>query len=165
MHGVGVSGFKDTWGNSKQHLSNLLWLCLSPSQVMAQHKTFVKDLAMQNGYVNRDTFVQPNDVRNLAKVRDEALWQKHSSDPRSIKMWVDKNPDSVFCYKEHSLLELNKKKQGDTPFTLGIQSPWQPQMLVKFDHSSALSFDATFGTFETRVLHFHFPPYMSPFCP
>lgn len=156
VHGVSVTGLKDSLGSTisdgmKQYLSNLLWLGLSPSQVMAQHKAFVKDLAMKNGSVTRDTFVMAHDVRNLAKVRHEALWQKHSSDPVSVKMWVDENPEAVFCYQEHGLLDLNRKKQDDTPFTLGIQTPWQLDMLLKFGHNSALSFDATFGTSETRV--------------
>ena len=173
IHGVTVSGFKDTLGSGlldamKQHLSNLLWLGLSPSQVMAQHKSFVKDLAMQNGPISRDTFVQPHDVRNLAKIRHEALWQKHPTDPISVKMWIEENPELVFCYREHGLLDLNHIKQDDTPFTLGIQTPWQLQMLVKFGHNNALSFDATFGTSNTRVhytqtfvMSFFFLPFMN----
>lgn len=158
VHGVSVAGFKDSLGSAlstemKAHLTNLLWLGLSPSQVMAQHKAFVKNLAAENGDVNRDTFVQAQDVRNLAKTRDKALWQRHDSDPTSVKMWVDENPNDVFCYREHGKLDLNRKKQDDTPFTLGIQTQWQVEMLIKCGHNSAISIDATFGTSETRVFH------------
>ncbi len=41
---------------------------------------------------------------NLAKQRADELWQKHQKDPISVKMWVIENPNSVFYYVKHALL-------------------------------------------------------------
>ena len=66
-------------------------------------------------------------------------------------MWAVENPDSVFYYQEHSLMDFNSQTQDDSLFTIGIQTEWQLEMMAKFGHNSALSIDATFGTNQTRV--------------
>jgi len=50
-------------------------------------------------------------------------------------------------------LDLNLLKQDETPFTLRIQTTWQLEMIEKFGHGSSISFDATFGTNQTKVCH------------
>ena len=50
-------------------------------------------------------------------------------------------------------MDLNYSTQNDVPFSLGIQTAWQLEMMAKFGHNSALSIDATFGTNQTRVRH------------
>ena len=126
---------------------------LSPAQIMQQHTKEVRELAIANGVVTRDTFLLPVDVRNICRKRAEELWEKHPSDPVSVRMWVMENPENVFYYQEHSLLDINSQVQNDSPFTLGVQTEWQLQMMIKFGHKSALSIDATFGTSQTRVSH------------
>jgi hypothetical protein len=66
-------------------------------------------------------------------------------------MWVYENPNFVFYYQEHGLLDLNKNDQEDALFTLGIQSDWQQQIMARFGHNYAIAIDATFGTTQTRV--------------
>jgi hypothetical protein len=44
-------------------------------------------------------------------------------------MWVLENPKLVFYYVEHAPLDLNISNQDDTPFTLGIQTTWQCEMM------------------------------------
>ena len=90
-------------------------------------------------------------VRNIFRKQADELWIKHPSDPLSVCMWVMGNPENVFYYQEHSLLDINSQVQNDSSFTLGIQSEWQLQMMVKFGHISVLSIDASFGTNQTRV--------------
>lgn len=137
--------------HKKDQLTDLLWLGLSPVQVMSQHRSLVSMLARTNGPVTRDTFVQPHDVRNLARRRAEELWQKHPNETESVKMWKNKNPDMVFFYQEHALLNLNVMKQDDTPFTLGIQTEWQYDMMLKYGNGGMLAIDATFSTSHTAV--------------
>ena len=50
-------------------------------------------------------------------------------------------------------MDLNCSTQSEAPFTLGIQTEWQLEMIEKFGHKSTLSIDATFGTTQTRVRH------------
>ncbi len=53
----------------KAHFMGLIRQGLSPTQIMAQHKAYVKEHALRNEPVTCDTFVLPFDVWNLAKKR------------------------------------------------------------------------------------------------
>ena len=155
-HGSMVSGFRYALGagiseDMKYKIAKMHAFGLSPAQIMQQHTKEVRELALSNGPVTRDTFLLPTDVRNICRKRAEELWMKHPSDPMSVRMWTHENTDSVFYYQEHDLIDLNTSTQSDAPFTLGIQNEWQLEMMVKFGHNSALSIDATFGTTQTRV--------------
>ena len=157
-HGTMVSGTRYALGAGlseelKQKIAQMHAYGLSPAQIMQQHTKEVRELALSNGVVTRDTFLLPVDVRNICRKRAEELWEKHPSDPISVRMWVVENPENVFYYQEHSLLDINSHVQNDSPFTLGVQSRWQLEMMVKFGHNSAFSIDSTFGTSQTRVSH------------
>ena len=157
-HGEDFSGSCHSLGNRlsdgmKQHLMSLLRLGLSPAQVLAQHKARIKELAFTNADVDRDTFVLPSDVRNLSNKRAEELWQKHPKDSTSVRMWMQENMDSVFFYQEYHSPSQNLDSQTELPFTIGIQTEWQLEMMLKFGHHRAVSCDATFGTNEKKVSH------------
>jgi hypothetical protein len=159
-NGKNVVGYWHALGSQlldgmKVHLMGLLRQGLSLTQVMTHHKMHVRKMALKNEHVTRDTFVLPSNVRNLAKKRADELWQKYCKDPISVRMWVLENPNSIFFYVQHAPMDLNSQTQDDTPFTLGIQTPWQLEIMQKFGHGNAISFDATFGTNQSRV---------SPFC-
>ena len=129
-HGSMVSGFRYALGSGlskelKLKIAQLYAFGLSPSQIMQPHTAEVRELAMSNGVVTRDTFLLPNDVRNICRTRAEDLWEKHPSDPIRVRIWTMENPGSVFYYQEHSLMDLNSQVQEDSPFTLGIQTEWQ----------------------------------------
>ena len=165
-HGTMVTGTRYALGarlseELKMKIAQMHAYGLSPAQIMQQHTKEVRELALSNGVVTRNTFLLPIDVRNICQKRAEELWEKHPSDPISVRMWVMKNPENVFYYQEHSLLDINSQVQNDSPFTLGVQSEWQLEMMLKFRHNSVLSIDSTFGTKQTRVRHisvsFEFP--------
>ncbi len=40
------------------------------------------------------------------------------------------------------------------PFTLGIQTPWQREMMIEHGHQRGVTIDATFGTNEKKVIHY-----------
>jgi hypothetical protein len=63
-------------------------------------------------------------VRNLAQKQADELWQKHRNDPFNVNMWILNFFDSIFFYFQHAPMDLNSQTQDDTPFTLGIQTPW-----------------------------------------
>jgi hypothetical protein len=80
-HGKSVIGFQHTLGSqlsnvTKAHLMGLIRQGLSPTQVMAHHKAYVKEQALKKP-ITHDTFVLPSNVRNLAKKQVNELWQKH----------------------------------------------------------------------------------------
>ena len=155
-HGSMVIGFRYALGagiskDMKYKITKIHVFGLSPVQIMQQHTKEVRELALANGPVTRDTFLLPMDVRNICRKRAEELWMKHPSDPISVRMWSLENLDNVFYYQEHPLMDLNSSTQSEAPFTIGIQTEWQLEMMEKFGHNSALSIDATFGTTQTRV--------------
>ena len=57
---------------------------MTPSQIMANHKRHVMEMAMQNKKPTRDTFIMMSDVQNLAKKRAEELWQRDPDDTTSV---------------------------------------------------------------------------------
>jgi hypothetical protein len=66
-------------------------------------------------------------------------------------MWVLENLDLVFFYVQHGLMDFNSQTRDDIPFTLGIQIPRQLEIMQKFGHGNVVSFDATFGTNQSRA--------------
>jgi hypothetical protein len=57
----------------KAYLMGLIRQGLSLAQVMAHHKAYVKEKALNNELVICDIFVLPFDVRNLAKKKANEL--------------------------------------------------------------------------------------------
>jgi hypothetical protein len=51
----------------KAHIMGLLQQGMSSTQVMIHHKAHVREMALKNEHVTRDTSIPPFDVRNLAK--------------------------------------------------------------------------------------------------
>ncbi len=78
-HMKNVFGFRHALGSQlsdamKAHLMGLIKQGLSLAQVMAQHKVYVREQALRNEHVTRDTFVLPSYVQNLAKKKANELW-------------------------------------------------------------------------------------------
>lgn len=92
---------------------------------------------MKNQHVTQGAFLLPSEVRNICKKRVEEFDEKHSN-PIRMHMWVHENPESMFFYQEHNLLNLNKSNQDDTPFTLDIKCEWQQQMMARYGHNNEL---------------------------
>jgi len=40
------------------------------------------------------------------------------------------------------------------PFILGIQTPWQREMIIEHWHQGGVAIDATFQTNEKKVIHY-----------
>ena len=155
-HGTMVGGFRYALGvglskKMKLKIAQMHSYGLSPTQIMQQHTKEVRELVLSNMLITHDTFLLSSDVRNICCKRAEELWEKHPPNPVSVYMWTNKNPNNVFYYQEHSLMDLNSQSQDDSPFTIGIQIEWQLEMMAKFGHNNALSIDATFDTSQTRV--------------
>ena len=120
---------------------------------MSHHRGLVSTLAKTDGHVDRDTFVLPHDMQNVARKHAEELWQKHPDEIESMKMWKIENSKMVFFYQDHALFDLNVRKQDDTPLSIGIQTTWQQSMMLKFGPGNLLALDATFSTSNTTVCY------------
>jgi len=40
------------------------------------------------------------------------------------------------------------------PFIMGIQTPWQREMMIEHEHQKGVVVDATFGTNEKMLIHY-----------
>jgi hypothetical protein len=63
------------------------------------------------------------------------------------------NLKSIFYYVEHAFLDFNISNQDHTPFTLGIQTMWQCEMMMKYGQGNSIAFDTIFGTNQGKVWH------------
>jgi hypothetical protein len=81
-------------------------------------------------------------VGKLAK----ETYKKHKNDAQSVQMWVIENKDKVFFYQKSGLQVHGGLQGSNMPFTIGIQTDWQREMMLRCGHESGISIDATFGT-------------------
>jgi hypothetical protein len=67
-------------------------------------------------------------------------------------MWVIKNREKVFFYQESSIQVEQNLHGGNMPFTIGIQTKWQKEVMLCHGHESGVSIDVTFfGTNDKKV--------------
>ncbi len=66
---------------------------------------------------------------------------------------VQQNTNSMFYYQAIRV-EVDGGLVGQNMFfTLGIQTPWQREMMIH-GHQGDVTIDATFGTNEEKVIHY-----------
>ncbi len=67
---------------------------------------------------------------------------------KNVRIWVQQNTNSMFYYQETGV-EVDGGLIGQNmPFTLGIQTPWQREMMIKHGHQGGVAIDVTFNTNE-----------------
>jgi len=70
---------------------------------------------------------------------------------------VQEHPHLVFYYKESGVHVRGAITRDNMPFTIGIQTSWQQDMMLKHGHKKAVSIDATFATNENKVCSIYSP--------
>jgi hypothetical protein len=71
-------------------------------------------------------------------------YKKYENDAKNVQMWVTENKETIFLNLHGS----------NMPFTNGIQTKWQKEMMLYHGHESGVSIDATFGTNDKKVTIF-----------
>jgi hypothetical protein len=56
----------------------------------------------------------------------------------------------MFYYQEIEVEVDGGLTRQNMPFTLGIQTPWQREMMIEYGHQRSVAVDATFGTNEKK---------------
>ena len=87
----------------------------------------------------RDDFIELRDIIYYERHAKMGIWHRDPNDFSSVKMWTEMYPENVFMWHEEDHIT-------SLPFILGIQTPWQKEVMIKFGHNGAISMDATHGT-------------------
>ena len=119
--------------------------------MMAKHIQAVKDAIGNGQELHRDMFLHEIDVRNIATKLAKETYMLDKSDAKSVKLWLQQNREKVFHYQKTGVPVQGELNGLNMPFTIGIQDTWQQEMMLKYGHMGAVSFDATFGTNVKKV--------------
>ncbi|XP_027359985.1 uncharacterized protein LOC113868533 [Abrus precatorius] len=113
---------------------SLLYVGVSVETIMQRHNESVE---RQGGPCNRDDLLTHRYVRRQERAIRRSTYELHDDDAVSISMWVESHQNHVFFYEDFS---------DSDPFTLGIQTEWQLQQMIRFGNRGLLASDSRFGT-------------------
>lgn len=113
---------------------SLLHVGVSVETIMQRHNESVE---RQGGPCNRDDLLTHRYVRRQERSIRRSTYELDLDDAVSINMWVESHQSYVFFYEDFSEYD---------PFTLGIQTEWQLQQMIRFGNRSLLASDSRFGT-------------------
>jgi hypothetical protein len=122
---------------------------------MAKHRKRFMEVCERGEELTRDLFISDQDIRNVAGRLAIETYKRDNNDAKSVRMWVQEHPALVFYYKESGVHVRGAITRDNIPFTIGIQTPWQEEMMLKHGHKKAVSIDATFATNENKVCCYH----------
>ena len=134
-----------------------LRLGLSIPQIMAKHRKRFLEVLERGGDLTRDLFICDQDIRNIAGRLAIETYKRDNNDAKSVRMWVQEHPHLVFYYKESGVHVRGAITCDNMPFTIGIQTCWQQDMMLKHGYKKAVSIDATFATNENKVCEIYSP--------
>ncbi|KAL0669351.1 hypothetical protein Bca4012_032055 [Brassica carinata] len=113
---------------------SLLYVGVSVETIMQRHNESVEK---QGGPSNRDDLLTHRYVRRLERSIRRSTYELDEDDDVSVSMWVESHQSNVFFYQGFSDAE---------PFSLGIQTEWQLQQMIRFGNCRLLASDSRFGT-------------------
>ncbi|XP_061340950.1 uncharacterized protein LOC133287371 isoform X2 [Gastrolobium bilobum] len=113
---------------------SLLYVGVSVETIMQRHNESVEK---QGGPCNRDDLLTHRYVRRQERAIRRSTYELDADDAVSISMWVESHQNHVFFYEDFS---------DSDPFSLGIQTEWQLQQMIRFGNRGLLASDSRFGT-------------------
>ena len=163
-HGATKAGHKSRFSSYlseevREFIMTHLRLGLSIPQIMAKHRKRFLEACERGEELTRDLFICDQDIRNVAGRLAIETYKRDNNDAKSVRMWVQEHPLLVFYYKESGLHVRGAITRDNIPFTIGIQTSWQQDMMLKHGHKKAVSIDATFATNENKVRWYPFPSF------
>lgn len=123
----------------KLRILSLLYVGVSVETIMQRHNESVEK---QGGPSNRDDMLTHRYVRRLERSIRRSTYELNEDDDVSISMWVESHPSQVFFFEGFSDAD---------PFSLGIQTEWQLQQMIRFGNCRLLASDSRFGTNKLKV--------------
>jgi hypothetical protein len=124
------------------------------AKIMSMHIERALQVKSECIVSDRNQFLWEWDIRNIASDLRKNIYKKYPNDAKSVRLWVQANPDQVFFYQEFGDMKtalLGELNGENMPFVIGIQNQFQFEMMLEHGHESAVSLDATFGTNQPKV--------------
>jgi hypothetical protein len=155
-HGSTKTGHKSRFSSHlsqevREFIMAHLRLGLSIPQIMAKHRKRFLEVCERGEELTRDLFICDQGIRNVVGRLAIETYKRDNNDAKSVRMWVQEHPHLVFYYKESGIHVPGAITRDNIPFTIGIQTTWQQDMMLKHGHKKAVSIDATFATNENKV--------------
>ncbi|KAJ8748744.1 hypothetical protein K2173_011298 [Erythroxylum novogranatense] len=113
---------------------SLLHVGVSVETIMQRHNESVEK---QGGPCNRDDLLTHRYVRRQERSIRRSTYELDEDDAVSVSLWVETHQSNVFFYEDFS---------DSDPLTLGIQTEWQLQQMIRFGNRSLMASDSRFGT-------------------
>ncbi|XVE76876.1 hypothetical protein DITRI_Ditri13aG0015600 [Diplodiscus trichospermus] len=113
---------------------SLLYVGVSVETIMQRHNESVEK---QGGPYNRDDLLTHRYVRRQERSIRRSTYELDADDAVSVSMWVESHQNHVFFFEDFT---------DSDPFTLGIQTEWQLQQMIRFGNRSLIASDSRFGT-------------------
>ena len=105
-------------------LDNCLHHGDTSAQILKKHIQFLKKWQADGKEITRDLLITTKDIWNVLGKLASETYMLHQNDAQSLRMWVQKNPESVFYYSETNAKNPVEVGGGLTsenmPFTIGI---------------------------------------------
>jgi hypothetical protein len=138
-HGATKSGHKSRFSSHlsahvREFIMSHLRLGLSIPQIMAKHRQRFMEVCERGEELTRDLFISEQDIRNVAGRLAIETYKRDNNDAKSVRMWVQEHPFLVFYYKESGVHVRGAITRENIPFTIGIQTSWQQEMMLKHGH-------------------------------
>ena len=102
--------------------------------------------------LTRDLFISEQDIRNVVGRLAIETYKRDNNDAKSVRMWVQQNPFLVFYYKESGVYVRGAITRDNMPFTIGIQTSWQRDMMLKHGHKKASPLTPRLQLMRTRFV-------------
>ncbi len=124
---------------------------LSVPQIMSKHLQNIFQWEEEGRILSRDVFIDEKDIHNIVRKMACKTYMLHKNDAESVRMCVQQNPESCFYYSETGAKVPGALTSENMPFTIGIQTPWQKEQMLRHGHRKAISVDVTFGTNDKKT--------------
>lgn len=118
---------------------SLLYVGVSVETIMQRHNETVE---RQGGPSNRDDLLTHRYVRIQERSIRRSTYELDADDALSVSLWVESHQSHVFFYEDFS---------DTSPFTIGIQTEWQLQQMIRFGNCSLVASDSRIGTNKLKV--------------
>lgn len=118
---------------------SLLHVGVSVESVIQRHSESVEK---QGGPCNRDDLLTHRYVRQQERRIRRSTYQLDEDDAVSMSLWVEANQNNVFFYEDYSDSE---------PLTLGIQTEWQLQQMIRFGNCRLLAYNSGCSSNKLKV--------------